>query len=54
MNSKCWTRYWVDTDCTRLTVRHQDLSQSVNVMVAPDGQSTQVRFERWSNTNYEK
>ena len=45
---------WVDTDCARLTVRHQDLAQSVDVTVAPDGQPTQVRFDRWSNANPEK
>jgi hypothetical protein len=44
----------VDTDCARLTVRHQDLVQSVDVTVAPDGQPTRVRFDRWSNANPEK
>ena len=44
----------VDTDCARLTVRHQDLVQSVDVTVAPDGQPTQVRFVRWSNANPDK
>lgn len=44
----------VDTDCARLTVIHQGLSQSVDVTVAPDGRPTQVRFERWSNANPEK
>lgn len=47
-------REWVDTDCARLTVRHQGLLQSVNVTAAPDGQPNQVRFERWSNANPEK
>ncbi|MGM0680492.1 MAG: DUF6544 family protein [Pseudomonadota bacterium] len=45
---------WVDTDCARLTARHQDLAQSVDVTVAPDGQPTQIRFDRWSNANPEK
>jgi hypothetical protein len=45
---------WVATDCARLTVSHQGLSQSIDVTVAPDGQPTQVRFERWSNANPEK
>lgn len=44
----------VDTNCARLTVRHDGLLQSVDVTVAPDGQPTQVRFERWSNANPEK
>ena len=44
----------VDRDCARLIVRHQDLVQSVDVTVAPDGQPTQVCFDRWSNANPEK
>ncbi|MEA2059873.1 MAG: hypothetical protein U9P10_05020 [Thermodesulfobacteriota bacterium] len=44
----------MNTDCARLTVRHQDLVQSVDVTVAPDGQPTQVRFDRWSKANTEK
>jgi hypothetical protein len=44
----------VDTDCARLTVRHQGLVQSVDVTVAPNGQPEQVRFDRWSNANLEK
>lgn len=44
---------WVDKDC-RLTVNHKGLSQSVDVTVAPDGQPSQVCFERWSNANPEK
>jgi len=32
----------------------KDLVQSVDVTVAPDGQPTQVCFDRWSNANPEK
>jgi hypothetical protein len=45
---------WVDRDCARLTVNHQGLSPSVDVTVSPDGQPSQVCFERWSNANPEK
>lgn len=41
----------LDVNCARLTVRHQGLSQSIDVTVAPNGQPTQVSFERWSNAN---
>ncbi|SFR61922.1 hypothetical protein SAMN05216203_1841 [Marinobacter daqiaonensis] len=44
----------VGADSVRLTVVHQGLSQSVELTVAPDGEPTQVRFERWSNANPEK
>ena len=44
----------VDTDCARLTVRHQDLVQCVDVTVGPDGQPTRVCFDRWSNANPDK
>ncbi len=44
----------VDTDCARLIVRHQDLVQSVDVTVAPDGKPIRVCFDRWSNANPEK
>lgn len=47
-----WTQ--VDTDCARLTVTHQGLSQSVDVTVDANGQPTAVRFERWSNANADK
>lgn len=47
-----WTQ--VDTDCARVTVTHQGLSQSVDVTVAPNGEPTVVSFKRWSNTNPEK
>jgi len=41
-------------DCARVTVCYQGLTQSVDVTVAPDGQPTQVCFERWSNANPQK
>jgi hypothetical protein len=44
----------LDMDCTRVTVCYQGLTQSVDVTVAPDGQPTQVSFERWSNANPQK
>jgi hypothetical protein len=44
----------VDKDCARLIVRHQDLVQSVDVTVAPDGQPIRVCFDRWSRANPEK
>jgi hypothetical protein len=47
-----WTQ--LTPDCARLTVSHQDLSQSVDVTVAANGQPTEVRFERWSNANTDK
>lgn len=47
-----WKR--VDKDCTRLTVNHHGLSQSVDVTVSPDGQPIPVFFTRWSNANPEK
>ena len=44
----------VNSDCARLNVTYHGLSQSVDVTVAPNGQPTMVRFERWSNANPEK
>lgn len=44
----------LDTDCARVTVCYQGLTQSVEVTVAPDGQPTRVCFERWSNANPHK
>ncbi|MCB1674767.1 MAG: hypothetical protein KDI01_00650 [Halioglobus sp.] len=41
----------VDTNRARLTLSHGELSQSVDITVAPDGQPTEVCFERWSNAN---
>ncbi len=45
---------FLDKDCARVTVCSQGLTQSVEVMVAPDGQPTKVRFGRWSNANPQK
>lgn len=47
---------WEDLapDRVRVTIKYRDLSQSVDLTVAADGQPTQVRFERWSNANPEK
>lgn len=44
----------LDADRARVTIKHQGLSQSVDLTVAADGQPTQVSFERWSNANPEK
>ncbi|MGF2736251.1 DUF6544 family protein [Marinobacter sp. DUT-1] len=44
----------VDVNVARVTVRHNGLSQAVDVTVAEDGQPIQVRFDRWSNANPEK
>ena len=44
----------LEKDCSRVTVCYQGLTQSVEVTVAPDGQPTKVRFERWSNANPQK
>ncbi|MFO7527589.1 MAG: DUF6544 family protein [Marinobacter sp.] len=44
----------VDVNVARVTLRHNGLSQSVDVTVAEDGQPLQVRFDRWSNANPEK
>lgn len=45
---------YVDQDTARLTVRHNDMVQNVDVSVAPDGQPTKVVFQRWSNANPDK
>lgn len=44
----------VDVNVARVTLRHNGLSQSVDVTVAEDGQPLQVHFDRWSNANPEK
>jgi len=41
-------------DHARVTIDYEGLSQSVDLMVAANGQPTEVRFERWSNANPEK
>ena len=45
---------WVDADCARIVANHRGFSQAVEVTVSPEGQPTQVRFDRWSNANPEK
>ncbi|MEX1662128.1 DUF6544 family protein [Thioclava sp. 15-R06ZXC-3] len=47
-----WTL--VDDDTARVTVRHGELSQSVDVTVDSEGKPTVVTFERWSNANPDK
>ena len=44
----------VDADRARLVLSHGELSQSIDITVAPDGQPTEICFERWSNANPEK
>lgn len=44
----------VGEHCARVTVSHRGLVQSVDLTVAPDGQPTQVCFDRWSNANPDK
>ncbi|MEQ9463277.1 MAG: hypothetical protein RJQ10_06425 [Haliea sp.] len=44
----------VDDDTARVTVRHGDLSQAVDVTVASDGRPVVASFQRWSNANPDK
>lgn len=44
----------VSEDVARVTVRHEDLVQDVDLTVGEDGQPLQVRFLRWSDANPEK
>jgi hypothetical protein len=44
----------VDQDTARVTVRQNDMIQSVDISVASDGQPTKVVFQRWSNANPDK
>jgi hypothetical protein len=44
----------VDEDTARAIVTFDELSQSVDVTVGPDGRPTEVRFPRWTNANPEK
>jgi hypothetical protein len=48
--------FWeaVDEDTARAIVTFDELSQSVDVTVGPDGRPTEVRFLRWTNANPEK
>src|SRR6056297_1468774 len=41
-------------DSARVTIRHGDLEQAVDVTVDPDGRPVEVTFQRWSNANPEK
>lgn len=44
----------VDEDTVRVTVRHGDLSQAVDVTVDDDGKPVVASFQRWSNANPDK
>jgi len=44
----------VDGDTARVTVRHGDLAQSVDVTVDAEGRPVRAVFQRWSNANPEK
>lgn len=41
----------IDGDTARVTVRHGDLSQAIDVTVDNDGQPVVVAFQRWSDAN---
>lgn len=41
-------------DSARMTIRHGDLEQAVDVTVDADGRPVEVTFQRWSNANPEK
>ncbi|MCB1386443.1 MAG: hypothetical protein KDJ80_10955 [Nitratireductor sp.] len=43
-----------DNDTARVTVRHGDLVQAVDIAVDPEGRPLTVSFERWSNANPDK
>lgn len=47
-----WTK--VNKDCARVTVSHGNLTQAVDLTLAPSGQPIQICFQRWSNANPEK
>lgn len=44
----------VDHDTARVTVRHGDLEQAVDVTVDREGRPVEVSFQRWSNANPDK
>jgi len=46
-----WTA--VDDDTARVTVRHKDLSQMVDVTVDAEGRPEVISFKRWTNANPE-
>lgn len=41
----------VDADTARVTIRHRDLEQAVDVSVDAQGRPLEVTFQRWSNAN---
>ena len=44
----------VDENTARVTVRHMDLEQAVDVLLTSNGQPTQASFARWSDANPDK
>ncbi|MBS9405420.1 hypothetical protein KG088_17570 [Halomonas sp. TRM85114] len=44
----------LEADSTRVTVRHEDLEQAVDVTVDAEGRPVEVTFQRWSDANPEK
>ncbi|WP_424928390.1 DUF6544 family protein [Amaricoccus tamworthensis] len=44
----------VDAETARVTVRHGDLEQAVDVSVDAEGRPVEVAFDRWTNANPEK
>jgi hypothetical protein len=44
----------VDDDTARVTIRHGDLSQAVDVTVDGEGKPVIVSFQRWSDANPDK
>ena len=44
----------VDQDTARVTVRHENLEQAVDVTLDAQGQPVKVAFQRWSNANPDK
>jgi hypothetical protein len=47
-----WTA--VDEDTARVTIRHGELQQAVDVTVDQEGRPVEVSFQRWSDANAEK
>jgi hypothetical protein len=41
-------------DVARVTVRHGDLEQAVDLFLDGQGRPVEVRFQRWSNANPDK
>lgn len=44
----------LDADTARVTIRHGDLEQAVDVRVDPGGRPVEVSFQRWSDANPDK